>query len=83
MLSDPKYPLLSEGMARAVFERRLRENPANDHLIVNDASAPEHTEETVSVANGEALAAEEAQPSLRQKPLKSFRVKKMIFPMTW
>ena len=22
-------------------------------------------------------------PSLRQKPLKSFRVKKMIFPMTW
>lgn len=62
MLSDPKYPLLSEGMARDVFERRLRENPANDRLIVNDASAPEHPEETVSVANGEAVAAEEAQP---------------------
>lgn len=33
-LSDPKYPLLSEDMPRDVFERRLRENPQNDHLIV-------------------------------------------------
>lgn len=36
-LSDPKYPLLSEDMARDVFERRLRENPANDHLFFPNA----------------------------------------------
>ena len=48
-LSDPKYPLLSEDMPRDVFERRLRENPQNDHLIVENAEqptkAPQHTEE--------------------------------------
>ena len=33
ILSDPKFPLLSDDMPRDVFERRLRENPANDHLI--------------------------------------------------
>ncbi len=37
-LSDPKYPLLSEDMPRDVFERRLRENPQNDHLIVDTQS---------------------------------------------
>ena len=48
MLSDPKYPLLSEDMARDVFERRLRENPANDHLIVETepAASNEETEST-------------------------------------
>lgn len=48
-LSDPKYPLLSEDMPRDVFERRLRENPQNDHLIVEStdqpAKAPQHSEE--------------------------------------
>ena len=39
-LSDPKYPLLSEDMPRNVFERRLRENPQNDHLIVENAEQP-------------------------------------------
>ena len=34
MLSNPKYPLLSEDIPRDVFERRLRESEANDHLIV-------------------------------------------------
>ena len=48
MLSDPKYPLLSEDMARDVFERRLRENPANDHLIIETepAASNEETEST-------------------------------------
>lgn len=41
-LSDPKYPLLSEDMPRDLFERRLRENPQNDYLIVeNDEAARE------------------------------------------
>ena len=36
MLSNPKYPLLSEDMPRDVFERRLRESEANDHLMVQN-----------------------------------------------
>ena len=36
MLSNPKYPLLSEDMPRNVFERRLRESEVNDHLIVQN-----------------------------------------------
>lgn len=39
MLSNPKYPLLYEDMPREVFERRLRENEANDHLIVEAPTA--------------------------------------------
>lgn len=35
ILSNPKYPLLSEDMPREVFERRLRESEVNDHLIAN------------------------------------------------
>ncbi len=62
MLSDPKYPLLSEDMARDVFERRLRENPANDHLIIETepTASNEETEskteivmETVEVISAE------------------------------
>lgn len=47
-LSDPKYPLFSENMPRDVFERRLRENPANDHLIVETepTTSNEETEST-------------------------------------
>lgn len=36
MLSNPKYPLLSEDMPRDVFERRLRESEVNDRLIVQN-----------------------------------------------
>ena len=36
MLSNPKYPLLSEDMPRNIFERRLRESEANDHLMVQN-----------------------------------------------
>lgn len=36
MLSNPKYPLLSEDMPRNVFERRLRESEVNDRLIVQN-----------------------------------------------
>lgn len=44
-LSDPKYPLLSEDMPRDVFERRLRENPQNDHLIVESGEAARESQE--------------------------------------
>ena len=62
MLSDPKYPLLSEDMARDVFERMLRENPANDHLIIETESSASNEEteskteiitETVEVISAE------------------------------
>ena len=38
VLSNPKYPLLSEDMPRDIFERCLRENEANDHLIILEDS---------------------------------------------
>lgn len=43
-LSDPKYPLLSEDMPRDLFERRLRENPQNDYLIVENGEAARESE---------------------------------------
>lgn len=45
ILSEPKFPLLSDDMPRDVFERRLRENPANDHLI-KEVAAEEKSEES-------------------------------------
>ncbi len=44
MLSDPQYPLLSEEVPREVFERRLRESPANDHLIVRKMETAQQEE---------------------------------------
>ena len=44
-LSDPKYPLLSEDMPRDLFERRLRENSQNDHLIVESGEAARESQE--------------------------------------
>ena len=35
-LSNPKYPLLYEDIPRNIFERRLRESEANDHLVVQN-----------------------------------------------
>ena len=32
VLRDQMYPLFTEEMPREVFDRRVRENPANDHL---------------------------------------------------
>ena len=43
-LNDEKFPLLSKQMPRAEFDRRIRENPLNDGLIVGDAE-PETIEE--------------------------------------
>ena len=34
MLRDMEYPLFTEEMTRGEFERKLRENPANDHLKI-------------------------------------------------
>lgn len=45
MLSDPKFPLLSEDMPRDVFERRLRENPQNDKYIIEQEETARESEE--------------------------------------
>lgn len=44
-LNDEKFPLLSKEMPRKEFDRRLRENPLNDSLIVQDVER-EVVEET-------------------------------------
>jgi hypothetical protein len=54
-LNDPHYPLIQEDMARDLFERRLRENAENDHLIVEDDS-------DALPVSGHETAAPEAQP---------------------
>ena len=36
MLYDPKFPLFNKEMTRAEFDRKVRENPLNDHLIVEN-----------------------------------------------
>lgn len=46
-LSDEKFPLLSKEMPRVEFDRRLRESPLNDDLIVQDIKC-EVVEETES-----------------------------------
>ena len=43
-LNNPQYPLLSDDVDRILFEQRLRESPANDHLMVaEDTPAEEAT----------------------------------------
>ena len=36
MLYDPKFPLFNKEMTRAEFDQKVRENPLNDHLIVEN-----------------------------------------------
>ena len=40
-LFNPRYPLFSEELDRGSFDRRMRENPQNDHLIRGTAPKPE------------------------------------------
>ncbi len=43
-LRDARFPLLSKDLTRAEFDRLLRENPLNDHLIDTTADAGEPAE---------------------------------------
>mgnify|MGYP001147108814 CR=1 FL=1 len=36
MLYDPKFPLFNKGFTKDEFDRKVRENPLNDHLIVEN-----------------------------------------------
>ena len=53
-LNDEKFPLLSKEMPRTEFDRRLRENPLNDALIVRDI-VPNVVEEAEPVGEKDAL----------------------------
>lgn len=44
VLRDQMYPLFTEEMPREVFERRVRENPANDHLKADRKPSEEPAE---------------------------------------
>ena len=46
MLFDTQFPLLNKEMDRAEFDRRVRENPMNDHLKVKNLSSEEQEDET-------------------------------------
>ena len=45
MLFDTQFPLLNKEMDRAEFDRRVRENPMNDHLKVKNLPPEEKTDE--------------------------------------
>lgn len=48
VLYDPAFPLFNKEMPREEFDRKIRENPLNDHLIVKDAqTAAEKSAEDV------------------------------------
>ncbi|QDW73587.1 hypothetical protein FND36_05760 [Lachnospiraceae bacterium KGMB03038] len=44
VLRDQMYPLFTEEMQREVFDRRIRENPANDHLKADKKNSEEPAE---------------------------------------
>ena len=44
ILRDQMYPLFTEEMPREVFDRRIRENPANDHLRADRKPSEEPAE---------------------------------------
>jgi len=44
-LFDTQYPLFNKEMDRAEFDRRVRENPLNDHLKVKELPPEEKTDE--------------------------------------
>lgn len=44
LLFDPAFPIFNKELPRAEFDERLKENPLNDHLLVEVSSAEERTE---------------------------------------
>ena len=44
LLFDPAFPIINKELPRAEFDERLKENPLNDHLLVEVSSAEERTE---------------------------------------
>ena len=44
LLFDPAFPIINKELPRAEFDERLKENPLNDHLLVEVLPAEERTE---------------------------------------
>lgn len=55
VLRDQEFPLFTEEMEREIFDRRIRENPANDHLKQSeeDSKKPAEKEEVSKVSETE------------------------------
>lgn len=66
VLRDENYPLFTEEMSRAEFERKVRENPANDHLIIK-WSQPELPAEKTNIKTKSELPQEEGQETAENK----------------
>ena len=64
-LYDKDCPLINQELSREIFERRVRENPANNHLIQKDeASKAELLEQEKEEAESQ------VEPNEREKPEK-------------
>lgn len=62
VLRDENFPLFTEEMPRAEFDRKVRENPANDHLIIKwpqPGSPAENRKEEPIPENGQEKRLEE------------------------
>ena len=66
VLRDENYPLFTEEMPRAEFERKVRENPANDHLIIKWPQ-PEPPAEKTNIETESELPQEEGQETAANK----------------
>ena len=49
MLHDMQYPLFQKEMGRAEFDRKVRENPMNDHLKVTEPIAKQTTDQELEI----------------------------------
>jgi N12 class adenine-specific DNA methylase/adenine-specific DNA methylase len=50
VLYDPAFPLFNKDMPREEFDRKIRENPLNEHLIVQETQQEPSLEELLSSA---------------------------------
>ena len=61
MLYDYDMPLFNKEFSRTEFDRKVRENPMNEHLIVKEEPAEERNE------------AEEVQTNMGSMPIEDYR----------
>ena len=60
-LYDASFPLINKVVPRSEFDSRLKENPLNDHLLVESVTPMENLKNTLSVFDREAEQMQEAK----------------------
>lgn len=72
VLHDLTYPLFTKDMPREEFDRKLRENPANDHLKIKrplpEPSAEKKNMEPLPAGDGQGTASPNAEKEEKQLP---------------